>query len=150
MKTNTNNTCPQCGAPLPPDAPAGLCPACLMAMNLATPTIINEDGSAEYIKLKAPALEEIIPLFPQLEIIELLGKGGMGVVYKARQTKLDRMVALKILPKEIGETAGFAERFAREARALGKLNHSNIVTLFVSSWNTLTGSTCGACSTMAA
>ncbi|MDF7801825.1 protein kinase [Pontiellaceae bacterium B1224] len=130
MKTHPNKTCPQCGALLLPDAPAGLCPVCVMAMNLATPTMLEEDGAAGHIRFEPPALEEIIPLFQQLEIIELLGRGGMGVVYKARQKKIDRLVALKILPKEIGGTAGFADRFVREARALGQLNHPNIVTLY--------------------
>jgi serine/threonine-protein kinase len=69
-------------------------------------------------------------LFPQLEILELIGKGGMGAVYKARQKELDCLVALKILPPGIGRDAAFAERFAREARALAKLNHPGIVTLY--------------------
>jgi serine/threonine protein kinase len=60
-----------------------------------------------------------------LEILELLGQGGMGAVYKARQPKLDRFVALKILPP--GRDAAFAERFTREARALAKLSHPAIV-----------------------
>ncbi|GEM_PF-4250874 len=54
----------------------------------------------------------------------------MGAVYKARQKELDRIVALKILPPDIGQDAAFAERFAREARTLAKLNHPGIVTLF--------------------
>ena len=70
------------------------------------------------------------PLFPQLEILELIGKGGMGAVYKARQRELDRIVALKILPPGIGQDAAFAERFTREARALAKLNHPGIVTIY--------------------
>jgi transglutaminase-like putative cysteine protease len=69
-------------------------------------------------------------LFPQLEILELIGKGGMGAVYKARQKELDRLVALKILPPGIGHDAAFAGRFAREAKALAKLNHPGIVTLY--------------------
>src|SRR5438067_720504 len=53
----------------------------------------------------------------------------MGGVYKAHQTKLDRLVALKVLPLETGSDPAFAERFSREARALAKLNHRNIVTV---------------------
>src|SRR5207302_6358913 len=67
------------------------------------------------------------PLFPQLEILELLGEGGMGALYKARETKLDRLVALKILPTAPGRDLAFAERCNREAKALAKLNHPNIV-----------------------
>ena len=77
-----------------------------------------------------PAVAELAPLFPQLEILELIGKGGMGAVYKARQKQLDRIVALKILPPGIGDDPAFAERFAREAKALAKLNHPGIVTLY--------------------
>jgi tRNA A-37 threonylcarbamoyl transferase component Bud32 len=62
-----------------------------------------------------------------LEIQELLGQGGMGAVYKARHAKLDRLVALKILPSEPGQDSAFADRFTREARALAKLSHPNIV-----------------------
>jgi tRNA A-37 threonylcarbamoyl transferase component Bud32 len=68
--------------------------------------------------------------FPSLEILEVIGRGGMGIVYKARQRQLDRIVALKILPPEISRDASFSERFAREARALAKLNHPNIVSIY--------------------
>src|ERR1019366_2224687 len=57
------------------------------------------------------------------------GRGGMGVVYKARQPRLDRLVALKILAPEKERDPRFAERFTREARALARLNHPNIVTV---------------------
>jgi hypothetical protein len=69
-------------------------------------------------------------MFPQLEILGLIGQGGMGAVYQARQKELDRIVALKILPPGIGRDAAFAERFAREAKALARLNHPGIVTLY--------------------
>jgi hypothetical protein len=72
-------------------------------------------------------VEEIAKLFPQLEIIGFIGKGGMGAVYKARQPSLDRFVALKVLPPTSASDPGFAERFNREARALARLNHPNIV-----------------------
>ncbi len=75
-----------------------------------------------------PKPEELASHFPQLEILELLGRGGMGAVYKARQKQLDRLVALKILPPGVSHDPAFAERFAREAKALAKLNHPNIVT----------------------
>jgi len=70
---------------------------------------------------------EIARRLPQFEILELLGRGGMGVVYKARQTQLDRLVALKILPPLDAAAPGFVERFRREARSLGRLAHPNIV-----------------------
>ena len=74
-----------------------------------------------------PPVAEIAKLFPQLEVLEFIGKGGMGAVYKARQPSLDRLVALKILPPAAAGDPGFAERFNREARALARLNHPNIV-----------------------
>ena len=115
---------------MPDDALEGICPRCLMQMNLAESTVMDDGTAAKAKKPKAPTPGEIAPLFPQLEILELIGQGGMGAVYKARQKDLDRIVALKILPREIGEARGFAERFAREARALAKLNHPDIVTLY--------------------
>ena len=62
-------------------------------------------------------------------LVEVLGRGGMGAVYTARQKELDRLVALKILPPEIGRQESFAQRFAREAQAMAKLSHPNIVTI---------------------
>jgi serine/threonine protein kinase len=120
------NKCPQCGTPLSPGALAGLCPACLLKMGAAADTITD----AKQPPFNPPTVAELAPLFPQLEILELIGKGGMGAVYKARQKQLDRIVALKILPPGIGHDAAFAERFTREAKALAKLNHPGIVTLY--------------------
>jgi predicted Ser/Thr protein kinase len=74
-----------------------------------------------------PTVAEVAKLFPQFEILELLGHGGMGAVYKARQPALDRLVALKILPPQANGDSGFADRFTREARALARLSHPNIV-----------------------
>ena len=77
-----------------------------------------------------PTVGRLSELFPTLEIIELLGAGGMGAVYKARQKGLDRLVALKVLPEEFTHDVKFALRFTREARTLAKLNHPNIVSVF--------------------
>jgi tRNA A-37 threonylcarbamoyl transferase component Bud32 len=88
------------------------------------------DGSAETSPgpgFTPPEPAELAEQFPHLEILELLGQGGMGAVYKARQKHLDRLVALKILPPQIGQTEAFAQRFTREARSLAKLNHPHIV-----------------------
>jgi serine/threonine protein kinase len=127
MNTEPMPKCPQCGALLPPDAPDGLCPKCVMAMNLKTETTFTGNAIAPQ-----PALspEEIAPHFPQLEIIECLGRGGMGVVYKARQKSLNRLVALKLLAPERANDLQFAARFEKEARALAALNHPNIVAIY--------------------
>ena len=127
MSNESLPKCPQCGAPLPENAPAGLCPNCLMALNLKTETVFTDDTPAAQPPLPP---EQIAPHFPQLEILECLGRGGMGVVYKARQKTLNRFVALKLLAPERVRDAKFAERFAREAQALAALNHPNIVTIY--------------------
>ncbi len=117
--------CPRCGASLASDAPEGLCPRCLAAINLQTATM--DGGPAA--SLPPPPVEEIAPHFPQLEILSCLGRGGMGVVYKARQKSLDRIVALKLLAPEREKDPEFAARFEREARALAKMSHPHIVTV---------------------
>jgi tRNA A-37 threonylcarbamoyl transferase component Bud32 len=126
--------CPQCGAELPRGAPEGLCPHCLLKRGLTdTSGAVSEQGihTGPYSGAPpVPAPEELARRFPQLEILDLLGQGGMGAVYKARQPGLDRLVALKILPPEAGRDPAFAERFTREARALARLSHPNIVTVY--------------------
>ena len=124
--------CPQCGAELRADAPGGVCPKCLIQQGFESHDVAQAgdqatDPTVSRSGFVAPSPEELAPHFPQFEVVELLGKGGMGAVYKARQPELDRYVALKILPPEIGKDPAFAERFMREARALAKLNHSSIV-----------------------
>jgi serine/threonine protein kinase len=132
MSDPTKSVCPQCGAPLPPDSPAGLCPRCLMAMNLATQTALTADAANPSAAQRnpPPPPEEIAKYFPNFDILECLGRGGMGVVYKARQKSLHRLVALKILAPERVKDATFAQRFAVEAKTLAKLNHPGIVTIY--------------------
>jgi len=104
----------------------GLCPDCLIKAGL-NPGTDPGDPTLSAAGFVPPSVEELSRLFPQLEILEFIGKGGMGAVYKARQPKLDRFVALKILPPTAAGDPGFAERFNREARALARLSHPNIV-----------------------
>ncbi len=118
--------CPRCDAVLPADTPAGLCPACLISAHFGTEADLSEPAAAG---APTPAPEEIAPHFPQLEILSCLGRGGMGVVYKARQKSLNRLVALKLLAPERGSDPAFAERFAREAQVLARLDHPHIVTI---------------------
>ncbi len=124
-------SCPRCGAPLPADAPEGLCPRCVLGVGLATHTDAPGDSGSHGTKPLQPPPEpaDIAKHFPQLEVLECLGRGGMGAVYKARQPKLNRLVALKVLAPEKGADPRFAERFSREAQALARLSHPNIVTV---------------------
>lgn len=125
--------CPKCGKPLPVNAPSGLCPRCLYAAAVlsggATCADTASPASSGRMSFVPLTPEELSAKLPHLEILELIGRGGMGAVYKARQRELGRIVAVKILPPEIGEEPSFAERFTREARALATLNHPNIVSV---------------------
>ncbi|MBS0264022.1 MAG: serine/threonine protein kinase [Planctomycetes bacterium] len=127
---NESRICSTCGQPLSTDAPAGLCPACLFQRGLDSQTM-----DPAVTAPRGPAAEpltpaELAPFFPQLEILSCLGRGGMGVVYRARQKSLDRLVALKILAPEREADPAFSERFATEALALARLNHPHIVTIY--------------------
>lgn len=105
--------CSRCGSPFQ-GITGEVCPFCLLTLGLS--------GEAE--KPLEPG-----EVFHGLEIVDKLGQGGMGVVYKARQPQLDRFVALKILPKALGANEEFKARFAREAKALAALSHPNIVSV---------------------
>ena len=126
--------CPQCQAEIPAGAPEGLCPQCLLQAGLQPQTGEEEPNTAAFSSSGSafvpPTPATLQSAFPQLEILELLGHGGMGAVYKATQPGLDRLVAVKNLPPEVSQDPAFAERFNREARALAKLNHPNIVGIY--------------------
>jgi len=128
----TTRLCNGCLKPIPADAPQGLCPECLVKGGLASESSPKTTAAPTPPggRFVPPAPDELTAVFPQLEIMELLGQGGMGMVYKARQPHLDRLIGLKILPPEFGRDPAFAERFAREARALARLNHPNIVSVY--------------------
>lgn len=126
---NTPARCAACGAELPADSPQGLCAACLLKRGLATETA-DTSVSASVDDFVPPTPAELAAHFPDLEILEFVGRGGMGMVYKARQRQLDRLVALKILLPRIARDQAFADRFAREARAMAMLSHANIVAVY--------------------
>ncbi len=124
-------TCSSCGhefdTELAPEM-KGACPKC-MADFLTGETMVVEPD----VKVK-PGID-MGPLkagdsFCGMEIIDFLGRGGMGYVYKAKQTKLDRTVALKVLDPVLAASEEFGRRFNREAKALAALNHPSIVQVF--------------------
>jgi tRNA A-37 threonylcarbamoyl transferase component Bud32 len=128
--TPVHQNCPRCGQPIPAGSPQGLCPRCLLqgvmpSADRPSPTLAFVEA---YV---APTVEEVAKLFPLLEVKELIGQGGMGAVYLARQMALDRFVALKLVrPRETDPT--FAERFVREAKAMARLSHPNVVAVYES------------------
>src|SRR5262245_32316840 len=123
-----NEICPRCGEELPADAPERLCPECLLRQSVQAPGAGHTvDYGGGFVP---PEPVDLAPHFPHLEILEFVGKGGMGAVYRARQPALDRLVAVKVLPPEVARDPAFAERFSREARSLARFNHPNIVTVY--------------------
>lgn len=125
-------SCQVCGTELIAE---GLCPTCLLRQALENgqdPTSYShadERGVADS-RFVPPEPAELADCFPKYEIIDLLGSGGMGAVYRARDREMDRLVALKILPPELDQNPGFADRFDREAKALAKLNKPNVVQIY--------------------
>jgi serine/threonine protein kinase len=91
---------------------------------------LREETVKEPVAWEPPAPEDLAGVIPNYEVARLIGRGGMGAVYEARQSVIGRRVALKVLPPELVANEAFAERFRREARALGRLVHGNILEIF--------------------
>ena len=128
--------CSRCGIGLTEAAPYGLCPSCLLWDGLAEPEAkarrFSEGGGpgqAQIPEFRFPSPEARGQRFGAYELLEKVGQGGMGVVYKARQLKLDRIVALKLLPFGEFSRAEVVQRFQAEAAAAAGLQHPNIVAI---------------------
>lgn len=116
---------------LVPDAPQGLCPICLLKCALepmwrtgAATDQFAETGDAP------PAPAELAAHFPDLDLLEVIGRGGMSMVYKARQKRLNRLVALKVIAPQIAQDPAYIARFRAEATAAARLNHPHIVQIY--------------------
>ncbi|MFN0076133.1 MAG: family 16 glycoside hydrolase [Prosthecobacter sp.] len=93
--------------------------------------LATNEGSKPTGPWVPPTAEELHQILPQYEIVKMLGRGGMGAVYMGRQTSLERPIAIKILSAQLEESdMGFTERFKNEAKAMAKLNHPGIVSVY--------------------
>ena len=141
--------CGQCGKPLPQDAPAGLCPECLLRLGMQSQSQPPADSSLEgvlttaaYGQAAADAIQdrtehrhgERLSLtagqqFGGYRIVRRLGSGGMGAVYEADHLESGRRVALKVLAHRL-DSAESKQRFLREGRLAASVNHPNSVYVF--------------------
>src|SRR4051794_12085366 len=118
--TNASRVCAECGATVFADAPQGVCSVCLFRTGLAS--LDNKDDQAF-----EPTVARMSKDFGDYELLEQIGRGGQGVVFRARQKSLNRIVALKVIGLGHWATEAHLKRFRFEAEAAARLEHPGIV-----------------------